>query len=821
MSIVGFAVWLLLMSTTVAQPASGPELPYQMPPKAIADLVDAPPTPIVFVGPDQQWLLILKYPPLTTLEDLSQPELRLAGLRINPRTNGPSRQTYYTEAVFKKLSDGKEHPLSGLPSKVRMTNIDWSPDGRWIAFTLTHSDLIELWVAEVKNGEAKKILPVAINDAYGDAFTWVSDSRTILARTVPVDRGAVPSAPVVPTGPNIQENTGSKAPARTYQDLLKNPYDAALLEYYATSQLVEVTLDGQRTAIGKPAVISQATPSPDGKYILVETVHRPFSNTVLMERFPKLIEVWDADGKPVYRVADLPLAENIPITFSSVRGGRRDVGWRADATATLCWAEALDGGDAAVETQERDRLYMISAPFDADPVPMITLGLRFEEIQWGTENLALVYESWWKTRQVRVWHVMPDSPEVEPKLIWDRSWEDRYNDPGRPLVQLSERGTYVLITADRGGTLFLSGEGASTDGDRPFLDEFDLSAKHANRLFRSEEPYYEQPVRLLDVEKKLLLTRRESVTEPPNYFVRDVKKGQQSQATFFPHPTPQLADVQKQLIRYKRSDGVDLTATLYLPPGYTPDDGPLPMLMWVYPQEYKSADAAGQITTSPYRFVRTGWWSPLLWLVHGYAVLDDPTMPIVGEGDTEPNDTYVQQLVAGAQAAVDEVVRRGVADRHRIAIGGHSYGAFTATNLLAHSDLFRAGIARSGAYNRTLTPFGFQSEERTLWEAPQVYSDMSPFMHADRINEPILLVHGEADNNSGTYPLQSERFYGALKGHGATARLVMLPHESHSYRARESVMHVLWETTEWLDKYVKNAPPREEPAGESLMTTDR
>jgi dipeptidyl aminopeptidase/acylaminoacyl peptidase len=305
-----------------------------------------------------------------------------------------------------------------------------------------------------------------------------------------------------------------------------------------------------------------------------------------------------------------------------------------------------------------------------------------------------------------------------------------------------------------------------------------------------------------------VLTRRESVQEPPNYFYHNLEKNRTVQLTGFPHPTPQLKGITKELIRYNRDDGLKLTARLYLPDGYTTADGPLPMVMWAYPREYKSADAAGQVTDSPYRFIRTSWSSPVVWLLRGYAVLDYPSMPIIGEGDEEPNDSFIEQLVAGAKAAIDEVVRRGVADPERIAIGGHSYGAFMTANLLAHSDLFRAGIARSGAYNRSLTPFGFQSEDRTFWEAPETYFAMSPFMHADKVDEPILLIHGEADNNSGTYPMQSERFYNALKGHGAICRLVMLPHESHGYRARESALHVLYETDRWLEKYVKNAGPR-------------
>jgi len=426
---------------------------------------------------------------------------------------------------------------------------------------------------------------------------------------------------------------------------------------------------------------------------------------------------------------------------------------------------------------------------------------------WGHDGLAIVEDYWWEDRRVRWWKIAPGSPETAPEQLQDYSWQDRYNDPGVPTMTPNEYGRYVLLTGDDAHTIFLVGDGASPEGDRPFLDAFDTHHRETARLFRSEAPYYERPVVVMNKEARHVVTSRESVDEVPNYFMRDLAGGTLRQLTFFPHPTPQLSGMQKELIRYKREDGVDLTATLYLPAGYEAErDGPLPMLMWAYPREFKSADAAGQVDDSPYRFDWIGWWSPALWLTQGYAALDGPTMPIIGEGDAEPNDTYIEQLVASAAAAVDEVVRRGVADRHRIAIGGHSYGAFMAANLLAHSDIFAAGLPRTGAYNRTLTPFGFQSEDRSLWEAPDVYFEMSPFMHADKIKEPILLVHGQEDSNPGTFPMQSERFYSALKGHGATVRLVMLPHESHSYRARESLLHLLWETQRWLDTYVKNAP---------------
>jgi dipeptidyl aminopeptidase/acylaminoacyl peptidase len=521
------------------------------------------------------------------------------------------------------------------------------------------------------------------------------------------------------------------------------------------------------------------------------------------------VEVWDLDGNLVHEVVDLPLAEEVPIDFDAVRTGPRSFGWRSDAPATLYWTEAQDEGDPQTTAQVRDRMFALPAPFKGDPVPLVSLGLRFDGVRWEGENLALASERWWKTRRVRTWIIKPGSPEEEPRILFDHSWEDRYNDPGRPLMHPTPLGTWVLHTTNNGNTIFLAGEGASPEGNRPFLDELNLTTQQTRRLWRCEAPYYENPVRLLDEQGQRLLTSRESKEEPQNYFLRELRKNEIRRITHFPHPAPQLADVQKELIRYKRGDGVELTAMLYLPPGYSPDDGPLPMLMWAYPREYKSADAASQVTDSPYRFVRISSGSPLFWLTQGYAILDNPAMPIVGEGDEEPNDTYVEQLVSSARAAVDEVVSRGVADPDHVAVGGHSYGAFMTANLLAHSDLFRAGIGRSGAYNRTLTPFGFQAEERTFWEAPDVYFKMSPFMHAEKVKAPILLIHGAADNNSGTFPVQSERFYHALKGHGAIARLVMLPYESHGYQARKSVMHMLWEMSEWLDKHVRNAPPRE------------
>jgi dipeptidyl aminopeptidase/acylaminoacyl peptidase len=297
------------------------------------------------------------------------------------------------------------------------------------------------------------------------------------------------------------------------------------------------------------------------------------------------------------------------------------------------------------------------------------------------------------------------------------------------------------------------------------------------------------------------VTRRESAKTPPNYWLHGAR-GRPAQLTNVQDWAPAFAGVHKEVITYERADGLPLSATVYFPPGHVPGkDEPLPAVFWAYPSEFKSRADAAQLTQTSMTFDRPYGSSHLFMLLAGYAVVDDPNIPIIGEGDAEPNDTYIEQLVSGAEAAVEAVVSRGWVHPERLVIGGHSYGAFTTANLLAHTDLFAAGIARSGAYNRTLTPFSFQGEQRSFWSATGTYMEMSPFTHAAKVDEPLLLIHGMKDSNSGTYPLQSERYYAALKGLGATVRWVQLPHEDHGYRARESVGHVLWEMIQWSDTY--------------------
>jgi dipeptidyl aminopeptidase/acylaminoacyl peptidase len=587
---------------------------------------------------------------------------------------------------------------------------------------------------------------------------------------------------------------------------LKSPEDERIFDYYATSQVQLIRLDGAAKPLGKPGVFEDATPSPDGGYALLLERHHPYTYLLPFERFPERVSVLSIKTGATKQLSDKPLEDNVPNIRDAVAVGPRDFEWRSDAAASIFWAEAGDGGDPRRDAAARDSLFLLDAPFDAAPRKLAELPFRFRRVVWGNDHLALVEERRWKDRKRVILAIAPSAPAAPIKLF-EGSSEDRYHDPGEPLQESNPQGKPIIQTTPDGKGIYLKGQGASPEGDKPFLSVMSAANGETKRLWQSAAPYFDIAQAVVDPAAGTILIRRESQEQNPNYFIQKTGAGSPEQVTFFPNPYGSGALPKKQVLHYKRSDGVDLSANLYLPPGYKPAEGPLPTLMEAYPTEYKTKAAAGQVSGSPYQFAFLNWGSPVPFATQGYAVLENAAIPIIGENNAEPNDTYVEQLVASAKAAIDEGVRLGVVDRSRVAVMGHSYGAFMTANLLAHSDLFKAGVARSGAYNRTLTPFGFQNEERTYWQAPEVYYKMSPFSFADKIKAPILLIHGEADNNSGTFPIQSERLFSALKGHGATVRFVLLPLESHGYAGRESVLHMFWEMDNWLNTYVKNPPP--------------
>ncbi|MBL8855656.1 MAG: S9 family peptidase [Planctomycetaceae bacterium] len=774
---------------------------YMQPPANVVDILDADPTPQISTSPDGKWLLLVQRPAMPSIADLSRRMLRLAGMRIDPVANGQFTGGYDRSVSIRRLSGGDPVQVP-LPADQKIADVSWSHRSDYFTVQTVSDAGSQLWLVSVETPTMPRCVLTNLH-SLTLGIEWLPDGQAFVCGTVPADRGAEPQAPRIPSGPNIQESEGLESPVRTYQDLLSNPHDEALFEYYATVQLTFVTVTGEHKLLGVPGIYTSCSTSPDGKYYLVSRVKRPFSYLHPLSSFPRDIEVWDLVGQRIYSVADIPLADNIPI--EGVQTGRRSIRWRANEPATLVWTEALDGGDPRKMVPHRDQLFALSAPFDSQPRELVKVQYRFTGLtEFADSNLLVVTEMDRDRRWTRT--LMHDQrvPNAEPVILMDRSLRDRYGDPGQLVTEVSDNGQR-LVRQD-GDWVYRTGAGASPQGNLPFLDRQNLKTLATERLWRCEEGFFESPVRILESgaeRKPIVLTSRESNDLPPNFYRKDLQTGTESPVTTFTDPTPQIRGITKQLVKYERADGVALSATLYLPADYVPGTR-LPLFVWAYPLEFNDSATAGQVSGSPWQFTQIRGSSHLTLVTQGYAVMDNATMPIIGDPETM-NDTFVEQIVQAAEAAINKAVDLGVADPNRVGVGGHSYGAFMTANLLAHTDLFKAGVARSGAYNRTLTPFGFQSERRTFWEAPEVYMKVSPFSHAHRINQPLLLVHGEADNNPGTFPIQSQRLFQAVKGNGGNARLVMLPYESHGYQARESVLHTQAETIRWLDKYVKNA----------------
>ena len=782
------------------------DLEYQKPPKEILELIDAPAVPSAAFDAKNENIVLLHRNQFKSIAELSEPELRLAGLRINPVTNIGSRTRYYTNISLMKVGGPNEIEVSNVPTTERLANFTWSPDQSKMAFTNTVDEGVELWVLDIKKAACKKLTDAKLNANIGSGFEWFEDNNQLLVKMLPADKKPlIDKATAVPTGPKVSISDGQKAQNRTYQDLLKDKADEFNFQQLAKSTIYTVDLEGNTSEWKETAMYTGMSFSPDGEYVMISNLDLPFSYLVTYSRFPTKTTIYDKAGNLIKVVRDVPLEEVRPKGFMSTTKEIRHLRWRADKPASIYYVQPLDGGDPAVEVDFRDELFSLDAPFDDEPKSILKTQQRFDRVIWGNDDVAVATDEWWNTRNEKTYLFSPGNASVEPVILFDRNTNDRYNDPGSFVTTKNELGTYTL-EMDK-NTLYLTGRGYSPDGIRPFFDAFDLETKDTKRLWRADgETSLENISRVIDADKGVLLTRVETSTQYPNYYIRNIKKRiAPQQVTFFKNPYQSIANIHKEIINYKRGDGLDLSATLYLPAGYDMEKKEkLPMVMWAYPREYKDKSAAGQVTSSPHTFTYPSYGSIIFWVTRGYVVLDDAAFPIVGEGDKEPNDSFREQLVANAKAAIDAIDELGYIDRERVAVGGHSYGAFMTANLLSHSDLFAAGIARSGAYNRTLTPFGFQREERTYWEAPEVYYTMSPFMHADKMKTPLLLIHGIADNNSGTYPMQSERYFNALKGLGAPVRLVMLPKESHGYSARESILHLLWEQDQWLEKYVKN-----------------
>jgi dipeptidyl aminopeptidase/acylaminoacyl peptidase len=806
---------------TVAESVSG----YNQPPKNILDVMRAGSPPQPMVSPTNDAILLVFWQDYPSIARVATPYLRLAGVRVEPGNHSkhdtpggygitPCARSYDVVHV----ADAAQTHVA-LPAGACAGEPVWAADGKHFAFVNLAPDSVELWIADAKTAQARKIPGVRLNPMFDDAMAWMPDQNTMLVKLVPKGLAAPPAQPKAPTGPSIQETEGQKGQSSTYEvrDTLNNKHDEDVFDYYAVSQLALVNVNtGAITPIGKQANYESLSPAPDGTHILVSAIHKPYSYITTYDRFPKEVEVWDVSQPTnisVHTIASLPLADRVPI--HGVPLGPRDFDWRATDPATLVWAEALDGGDWNVNVPNRDKIMLSKAPFDGAPVEIGRTEQRFFGYDWGEQpNVALLTEydqnrHWRKTFAVNL-----DDPQKKPLLLWDLSIDELYKNPGSPVHRQLANGASVI--REEGDSIYMRGQGASPDGDRPFLDRYSLSSQQPERLFRSEKTCYEQFLAFAGADSKTFLTWHQSPADPPNAFKRTLESKidpPDGEATFsstsapithIPDPAPAVRAIKKRLVKYKRADGLDLSFTLYTPPGYQAGKR-VPTILYAYPLDYADSSTAGQVSGSQQTFTQLRQYRLLL--LAGYAIIDRAAFPIVGD-PKKAYDTYLDQLVADAKAAVDEAVRIGVADPDRIGVTGHSHGALMTVNLVAHSDLFRAGVATSGSYNKTLTPFGFQNERRSVWEAPDVYLKVSPFFVADKIKTPLLLMHGAEDANPGTTPLQSAKLFEAIRGNGGTTRLVLLPHEPHWYTAMESNEQEVYEMLRWFDKYVKDAPAR-------------
>lgn len=779
---------------------------YQKPPKEILELADYERAPSVSMDDKKDFMLLSYRNTYKSLDELNQEEMRLGGLRINPTTNISSTTTFVNNLKIGKVKTGAVQQVEGLPENPKITNISWSPNQSMIAFTNTTTNGNELWIIDVANAIARKLTSDNLNANLGNPISWFKDNKRLLIKVLPTKREAlINNEKALPNGPIISEAEGKVSQNRTYQDLLKNKIDEQNFESLVTSELNIVDLNGNIKAFLPKAMYISERFSPDGNYIMVTTIEKPFSYIVPMSRFPQKTTIYDDNGTQIKIVNEVPLDEIRAKGFMSTRKGKRSMNWRSDEPSTLYFVEALDNGDQAIEVPFRDEIFTWKAPFNSNPSSLFKTKQRYAGIMWGNNKNAIVMDRWYDTRNLKTYLINPSNPNQEAKIIFDRNYQDRYSDPGSFEMKRNEFGSYVLnIENDK---LYLLGDGFTKEGQFPFLDEFDLKTLKTKRLYKSNlKNKKEDLLSLEDAKKGELLVMIQSKNEYPNYFFRNLKNNKLTQITKFKNPFESLNNVYKEVITYKRKDGVTLSGTLYLPSNYDRNikTEKLPLLIWAYPEEFKDKNSAGQTTQNPNEFTFPYYGSFVYWVTRGYAVLDDASFPIIGEGNTEPNDSFIQQLVDNAEAAINAVDQLGYINKNKVAVGGHSYGAFMTANLLTHSNLFACGIARSGAYNRTLTPFGFQSEQRNYWDVPNVYNTMSPFMNADKMKTPILLIHGEADNNPGTFTLQTERYFQALKGLGAPARMVILPKESHGYVAKENIFHLLWEQDQFLEKHLKN-----------------
>jgi len=769
---------------------------YKEPPAEISKLLDVPADEYLSPIRDTQLAIKLAYEPFTSLATLSEDFLELAGSRINPVTSSVVIKNRF---LYLKLYNHLTNSTTTIAESGADYILDYSisPSKHYLAIKMQKLDGIYLTVYDLVKSKSVYLSSFKLNNVLDDlAVQWVKNDGLMLM-TVPEKRAPLKIRSAEFIVPRTEETSGQSAKLRTFQSLLKDEYDRYLFEHFFTSQPVLLSLpQGKIEKIGKPDIYTVFEMSPDGKFINAKRINKPYSFAVPYYRFGYTREILNTKGKMVKELTTKPVQEEIPV--DGVEQGARYFSWLPGRPAEICWLEAQDKGDPEITVPERDWLYSSAAPFVNSSVK-IKCKERLSDLEFFADGQRVMVTEYDNNKEWNRCYIADLNGKAVSQEVYSLSENDKYAHPGSLLKSFDLSGQEIIL--EKNGFCFYKNPGYTPNGTKPALDAINFTTSEKKRVFQSDSTAYERISNFWGKSNDSLVVASESPEQPLNYYICDLKTGKRIALTNNQDKQPQLRSIKKELVNYFRADSLKLNGSLYLPPDYEPGKK-YPLVIWAYPREFTDAALAGQVSGTANNYLRFGGWSPLYLTLLGYVVLDNASMPVVGNVK-ERNDNFITQIVDNAKAAIDYLDKRGIIDPNKVAVGGHSYGAFMTAVLLAESNLFKAGIAQSGAYNRTLTPFGFQSEKRSYWQAKEFYNRVSPFNNVEKLKSPLLLIHGEKDSNPGTYPIQSERMYAAIKGNGGTARLVILPYEDHGYEAKESVKQMIAETVEWLDKYLK------------------
>jgi len=802
---------------------------YLRPSSEIADLVTAPrheSALLTNLSPAGDRFLRTESDGLTPLADLALPFHRLGGLALDPAGSRARSLTTGGSARLTLIDWRAERTIQvEVPTGATVSGTRWSPDGGAVGFLVNEPGGSFLHVADAADGASRRLTERALLATRVTAFEWSGDGAHVYAVLVPEGRGPEPVRPAVPTTPLVRVAAAEENRLRTYPSLLQDPHDQALLEYHTTGQLARIRVaDGSVQPIGSPAMIESIDVPPSGDHLRVRTTERPFSYIVPVSQFGDLDEIWDLEGTALAELERRAVREGAPLPEADAdEEPRRSLGWHPDGGGLVFLQWATQGNDQGNDVDEADadgveatngprldRVVRWLPPFD-DTAREVLFESQTEirSLRFGGDASWLFLAERVRGTE-RLYAVHLDDPDTRYTLSeWDP--DDFHANPGSLLTTTNALGASVVRTSSDGGSVYLSGtahfEDPETNAPRAFVDRVEIASGERERIWEAAEDLFERLVAVVDDDLNEIILAREGPTTVPDSWLLDRRDGSLVPLTRNADPHPIVTQMRRERITVTRADGIRFKVNVTFPPDY-PDyqEGTrLPAMFWFYPREYADQEAYDRSwrTYNPNRFVTAGPRSMDILAAAGYLVVE-PDHPIVGPQE-RINDRFVVDLRQNHLAVIDALDERGWIDRRRLALGGHSYGGFGTINAMVHTPYFRAGIAGAPNTNRLLTPIGFQSERRALWDARETYLEMSPFLYAERLQGALLLYHGADDQNVGTFPDNSWRMIHALNGLGKTAALYVYPHEDHGPAAEETLLDLWARWVAWLDHYVKDA----------------